>query len=138
MFDNTRFTHENILSLKENEIFVFASNRSGRHGLGAAKLALQKFGAIYGRGEGLMGQCYALPTKGYKMEVLSLDDIRGHIAVFLNVARQIKDKYFLVTKIGCGLAGYKPSDIAPLFFSIREKDYTNICLPEEFWKYAKF
>lgn len=108
-------TPTNITSLAANEIFVFGSNLSGRHGKGAALTAFKKFGAIYGQGVGLMGQSYGIPTKGRFLEILPLPKIGNHIENFLRFARARSDLKFLVTEIGCGLAGYRPCQIAPLF-----------------------
>lgn len=124
---------ENIKLLKENEIFVFGSNYAGRHGAGAALTAYRKFGAKYGQGTGLMGQSYGIATKDRNLNVLSLDKIEIQINKFLKFANENPDKHFLVTQIGCGLAGYKPSQIAPLFFN--DEIPENVSLPESFWKY---
>ena len=126
--NTTRTTSYNITELKENEIFVFGSNLGGKHGAGAAKFAHKRFGAVYGCGEGLQGRCYAIPTKGYRMEVLPLDTVRRFVQKFLRYAACSSDCTFLVTKIGCGLAGYETRDIAPMF----EKRPENVILPQEF------
>lgn len=126
-----RITHPNIIELKSNEIFVFGSNLSGRHGLGAALAAKNQFGAEYGVGFGPTGQCYAIPTKDRNLKVLSLTEIESYVKIFVEYAKQNPDKIFLVTKIGCGLSGYSPEEIAPLFhIAISNK---NIHLPVEFW-----
>lgn len=122
-----------IEKLRENEIFVFGSNLAGRHDKGAAKTALEKFGAIYGRGQGFQGNSYAIPTKNKDMQVLSLEDIQEYVNYFLNDVAHNRDKLFLVTKIGCGLAGYKVEDIAPLFK--KAINIKNIVLPKEFYDY---
>lgn len=130
-----RITPNNITSLKENEIFVFGSNESGRHGKGAAKTALG-WGAKWGQGTGLQGKTYGIPTKDHSVRVvLSLNKIKYHIDNFIEFAKNNNSSKFLVTEIGCGLAGYKPKDIAPLFECA--KDIENIHLPERFWKYIK-
>ncbi len=125
------FTPERIDSLKENEVFVFGSNYSGRHGAGAAYLAWNKFGAEMGVGEGLTGQCYALPTMDEYFRTLPLDEIKEKIANFINICKKHSEKIFLLTKIGCGIAGYSPAQIALLF-----KDFlplpSNLILPREF------
>ena len=123
-------TPDVITSLKANEIFVYGSNRSGRHGAGAALTALKKFGAVYGNGEGLQGQSYALPTKGFNVETLPLSEIEKHVARFIEFAKQRTDLIFLVTPIGTGLAGYSATDIAPMFRNVP----TNVILPREFKK----
>jgi hypothetical protein len=125
-------TPDNITELAENEIFVFGSNLAGRHGKGAAKDAAKKFGARYGIGIGLCGQTYAIPTKGSNMETLSVNVIRNYTDGFFYFARKCPQLHFLVTKVGCGLAGHSPEQIAPLF-----KDclgLANVSLPEEFIK----
>lgn len=101
--------------MMENRIFVFGSNRAGRHGAGSAKEALTNHGAIYGQGEGFQGNSYAIPTKNSKFETLSLEQIRVHALLFCIEAASRKDLIFDVVKIGCGLAGYTESQIAPLF-----------------------
>lgn len=127
-----------ISELKDNEIFCFGSNTSGRHGLGAAKLAFEKFGAVYGKGKGLVGQTYAIPTReffkndqnNWELRTLPLNVISVHVTDFLNIASVHKELNFLVTLIGTGHAGYSISDIAPLFKSAKNCD--NIFLPQEF------
>lgn len=122
-----------ITSLKENEIFVFGSNLSGRHGCGAALTALRKFGAKYGQGEGLQGRSYGIPTKDRKLKVLSLSQIESKIKRFLKFAKENPELTFLVTEIGCGLAGYKPKQIGPLFSNYEIPK--NVKLPESFLKF---
>lgn len=120
-----------ISSLGVNEIFVFGSNRAGYHGKGAALQALRCFGAVKRQGEGLMGRSYGIPTKDENLRTLSLSEISVHVAKFLDCARSRPEMKFLVTKIGCGLAGYAPCNVAPLFFRhgpIPE----NVLLPESF------
>lgn len=109
-------------------IFVFGSNLAGRHGKGAAKYAMQQHGAVYGQGVGLQGQSYAIPTKGFMLEVLPLDHIEKEVAVFIAFAEDHPELMFELTPIGCGLAGYKPEQIAPFF-----KDApVNVIKPQEF------
>lgn len=96
-------------------IFVFGSNLAGRHGKGAALYARQHRGAIYGRGEGLQGKSYAIPTKDENLRTLSLDEITNHIATFLEFALSRPDLEFEITPIGCGLAGYSREQIKPIF-----------------------
>lgn len=104
-----------------SRIFVFGSNMKGRHGKGAALRAAQHYGAIYGRGFGLQGQSYALPTKGYGLEVLPRLVIARHVGYFVkDVQRPNPQLEYNVTQIGCGLAGYKPELIAPMFKPIEE------------------
>lgn len=119
---------EIITELKENQVFVFGSNRAGRHGKGAALIALRKFGAKNGQGIGIMGQSYGIPTKGRKLDVLPLLAIEIQVNRFLLFADKNRHLEFLVTPIGCGLAGYKPKQIAPFFKGASE----NVVLPDCF------
>ena len=96
-------------------VFVFGSNEAGRHGAGAALFARQNHGAIYGQGEGLQGQSYAIPTKDHRIDTLPLECIQPYVTRFLEHARLHPDDTFYVTRIGCGLAGYTDKDIAPMF-----------------------
>lgn len=121
-----------ITHLSENEVFVFGSNRAGRHGRGAALTALRKFGAKRGQGIGLMGQSYGIPTKGRKLEVLTLEEIRVQVQRFLRFATSNPELRFLVTAIGCGLAGYNPKQIAPMFRNAP----SNVVLPPEFLQHS--
>jgi hypothetical protein len=109
-------------------IFVFGSNLAGRHGKGAAYAALKYHGAIYGQGEGLQGNSYAIPTKDKNIKTLPLDDIDDYVWKFRRFAENHKDMRFYVTALGTGLAGYKVSDIAPMFRSSPE----NVYLCDEF------
>ncbi len=95
-------------------IFVFGSNLAGRHGKGAALYARQHHGAIYGQGEGLQGDSYAIPTKDAFLRTMPLAEIEARVARFLTFARQFNAR-FVVTRIGCGLAGYTDAQIAPMF-----------------------
>lgn len=122
-----RTTPERIIHLEPNEIFVFGSNWAGRHGKGAAKDAL-KFGAVRGQGDGFMGQTYGIPTKGHRLEVLPLGKIYIAVERFIRAARNNPGYTFLVTPIGCGLAGYSPKDIAPMF----KGSPSNVILPASF------
>lgn len=96
-------------------IFVFGSNEAGRHGKGAAKVAAERFAARRGQGVGRTGNAYAIPTKSATLAVLPLTAIEPRIGAFLAYARQHGDLTFFVTRVGCGLAGYRDADIAPLF-----------------------
>lgn len=96
-------------------IFVFGSNLAGRHGAGAARHAHQHHGAIYGQGTGLQGRSYAIPTKDAHLGILPLVNIHASVIKFLTYATEHPELKFFVTRIGCGLAGYKDSDIAPMF-----------------------
>jgi len=121
-------TPEKITSLKPQEIFVFGSNLAGRHGAGAALLAAQRFGAKRGVGEGPTGYCYAIPTKDENIQTLPLREINCYVIEFLNYANMNPGLTFLVTKIGCGLAGYSVEEIAPMFHKVPK----NVILPVEF------
>lgn len=123
-----KYTPDNITKLAENEIFVFGSNKSGIHGAGAARTAYNKFGAKYGLGEGLAGKSYALPTKGYNLSDMALHEIQTHVEIFLKFAEKNPDKIFLVTQVGCGLAGHDPKNIGPMF----KKRTDNVIIPREF------
>jgi hypothetical protein len=109
-------------------VFVFGSNLRGVHGAGAALYALHDHGAIYGQGIGLQGNSYALPTKDEHIRTLPLDAIRQHVENFKAFAREQPEMTFQVTAIGCGLAGYRPSQIAPMFSDVPD----NCQLPNEF------
>ena len=117
-----RTTPENITSLAPNEIFVFGSNLSGMHGGGAAWVAYRKFGAIMGQGVGLQGQSYGIPTMQGGVET-----IRPYVDEFIGFAKSHPELTFLVTRIGCGIAGFDDAEIAPLFEAAHEID--NIVLP---------
>lgn len=108
------------MKVYKRKIFVFGSNLAGRHGKGAALFALKNHGAVYGIGEGLQGDSYAIPTKGYKLEVLSLQRINQYVQWFLEFARENPDMKFIVTPVGCGLAGYKQEQIKPMFYKLPE------------------
>jgi len=92
-------------------IFVFGSNLAGRHGKGAALYALKNYGAIYGQGEGLQGQSYAIPTKDRNILPLPLSEIHKYIGNFAFYARDNPDLHFALTPIGCGLAGHEKREI---------------------------
>lgn len=126
-------TPNDITELGPNDIFVFGSNERGIHGAGAAKLAL-KWGARRGIGYGMSGQTFAIPTKDEAIQTLPLDRIEHYIMSFLQVAHNRPSFRYLVTQIGCGLAGYTPNEIAPLFFKYEVPD--NVTLPASFWKHA--
>lgn len=110
-----KYTPDNITKLQPNEIFVFGSNESGRHGKGAAKTALG-FGAKWGQAKGLQGRTYGIPTKDHSIRrTLSINEIKPYVDEFLQFAADNSHLTFLVTEIGCGLAGHKHKDIKPLF-----------------------
>jgi hypothetical protein len=126
-----RITEEEIEILLEGQIFVFGSNLGGKHGKGAARKALT-WGAIWGQAAGLQGRTYGIPTKDRSIRrVLAITEIKPFVDQFILFAKANPGLTFLVTEIGCGLAKYKPKDIAPLF-----KDaipLTNVHLPARFW-----
>jgi hypothetical protein len=101
----------------KNQIFVFGSNLAGRHGKGAALTAYRKHGAIYGQGVGMQGNSFAIPTKDENLNTLPVNKIAKYVDKFINYAALNPDLTFQVTRIGCGLAGYEDSDIAPLFIN---------------------
>ena len=113
---------EFITSLEPNEIFVFGSNLKGMHGGGAAYIAYRKFGAIMGQGVGLQGQSYAIPTMQGGVET-----IRPYVDEFIQFAKEHPTLTFLVTRIGCGIAGFTDDEISPLFEGAHEVE--NIVLP---------
>ena len=119
------FTPEQISELKADEIFVFGSNLAGMHGGGAAWFAFRRFGAVMGCGVGLQGQSYAIPTMQG-----GVDTIKPYVDGFIDYAKAHPELFFYVTRIGCGIAGFTDSEIAPLFKDAIGVD--NICLPESF------
>ena len=119
------FTPDRIAELKDNEIFVFGSNLAGVHGGGAAWLAYQRFGAVWGQGVGLQGRSYGIPTMHGGVEA-----IKPYVDEFIDFSRQHPELRFLVTRIGCGIAGFVPAEIAPLFADVIDLD--NVILPEDF------
>lgn len=125
--DTKRITPENITALKKGEIFVFGSNLHGMHAGGAARVAMDKFGAIWGKGVGLQGRSYAIPTMQG-----GIHRIQPYVDEFIIFADDHPELFFYVTRIGCGIAGFKDTDIAPLFQ--RAIDSTNIALPKSFWE----
>ena len=116
------------VSSMTDPVFVFGSNLAGRHGKGAALWARHRRGAIYRRGVGPQENAYAIPTKNRELKVLPLDAIRSYVAAFLDYARRRADLRFEVTPIGCGLAGYRPHQIAPMFAGAPP----NVILPDAF------
>jgi len=122
---NREYTPERITELKENEIFVFGSNLAGSHGGGAALLAYRKFGAIWGQGVGLQGQSYGIPTMQGGVET-----IKPYVDEFIEFAKQHQEFKFLVTRIGCGIAGFTSYEIAPMFDDAI--DVENVILPKDF------
>ena len=120
-----RYTPSHISSLEPNEVFVFGSNLQGWHGGGAASAAMRYFGAIWEQGVGMQGQSYAIPTMHGGVDV-----IKPYVDQFIAYAREHQDLVFYVTRIGCGIAGFKDQEIAPLFQDAL--DLPNVALPREF------
>lgn len=116
------------MTVLSKNIFVFGSNLAGRHGAGSAKEARDKYGAEYGVGVGRTGDAYAIPTKDRDLKTLPIAHIKVHVSAFLVYAGRNRHLNFTVVAIGCGLAGYSPADIAPLF----ERAPRNVSLPESF------
>lgn len=116
-----------IVALQPKEIFVFGSNLAGRHGAGAARQAASSFGAEYGVGEGMTGQCYALPTLKGDLTQRSEDDLVGSIVLLYEACLANPHLRFLLTKVGCGLAGYSESYMRSLFIDPPK----NLILPED-------
>jgi hypothetical protein len=127
-----KFTPENITTLKDNEVFVFGSNYAGRHGAGAARLAWQKFGAKMGVGMGMSGQTYGIATKDRNIQTLPLHKISVQVDKFIRFSLAHPELEFLVTQIGCGLAGYSVKDIAPMFKGTLPP---NVVIPQVFYEY---
>lgn len=130
-----RVSAKHIDKLEDDEVFVFGSNTEGMHAGGAARMAME-WGAIYGKAFGLQGKTFAIPTVDYRRSVkMGVDEIKKYVDEFLDFTIKNKDKKFLVTEIGCGIAGFKVSEIAPLFRKALE--YNNVYLPERFINYLK-
>lgn len=125
MEDNLKYTPENLTHLEPDEIFVFGSNLEGIHAGGAAKVAVEKFGAKMGQGVGIQGQSYAIPTMQGGIET-----IKPYVDDFIDLAYEWDQNTFYVTRIGCGIAGFKDEEIAPLFD--RAYDLYNVRLPKSF------
>ena len=119
---NREYTPDRISELRENEVFVFGSNLAGAHGGGAARLAYNRFGAVWGQGVGMQGQSYAIPTMHGGVEA-----IKPYVDEFVQYAKTHPELKFFVTQIGCGIAGFIPEEIAPLFEQAHSIE--NIVLP---------
>lgn len=126
--NSSNITPDFITELKDNEIFVFGSNLEGKHFGGAARIAYNNFGAEWGVGNGPTGRCYALPTMQGGIET-----IRPYVNEFLDYARRHPQEQFLLTRVGCGIAGFKDSEIAPLFAEGRE--LANVSIPRQWIPY---
>ena len=118
----------------KDSIFVFGSNLSGIHGAGAAKAAVEHFGAEYGTGIGFTGNAYAIPTKDYLIETMPLGTIKFFIRQFVHLTQNQPSKKFFITRIGCGLAGYTDAEIAPLFRGCRAG---NVSMPYPWGEYLE-
>ena len=121
-----RITPSQVNILADGEIFVFGSNFQGRHMGGAARVAQEEYGAVWGIGEGLQGQSYAITT----ME--GLENLAPAVQRFTSFAKQHQELKFFVTAIGCGIAGYRADEIAPFFLNAAY--LPNVYLPLSFWK----
>lgn len=119
--------------VNDGSIFVFGSNLAGRHGAGAAKFAM-RLGAEYGNGIGIQGLTYAIPTKNENLEVLDVTSIGTHVKDFIEYARSNPSTSFFVTRIGCGLAGYRDSEIAPMF----NDSPVNCIFSKDWYPYLEF
>ena len=124
------FTPDYITELKPDEVFVFGSNLAGMHGGGAAYIAFKQFGAVMGCGVGLRGQSYAIPTMQGGVET-----IKPYVDDFIAFAKEHPELFFYVTRIGCGIAGFRDKEIAPLFKEAL--GLKSVCLPETFVKDLK-
>jgi hypothetical protein len=118
----TRHTPASITELQPTEVFVFGSNADGAHAGGAARFAFDRFGAIWGQGEGLQGHSYAIDTMS------GLDVLAEQVGRFIDFAVSNPALTFLVTEIGCGIAGHTPEQVAPFFAGAP----SNVVLPEAF------
>jgi hypothetical protein len=116
------------IAFKHNQVYVFGSNLAGIHGAGSAMYARKHFGAIRGIGEGLQGHAYGIPTKDKRFKTLPLNAIKEHVLKFISYATAHPELEFIIVPIGCGLAGYTPYDIAPMF----ENCPANCKLPQDF------
>ena len=125
-----RVTPEFITSLRPGKVFVFGSNLQGAHGGGAARIALNNFGAVWGQGVGLQGQSYAIPTMHGGVDV-----IKPYVDEFIGFAAKHPELFFYVTRVGCGIAGFRDSEIAPLF--AEAMGLSNVALPKSFIEYLK-
>lgn len=125
MNDNEVYSNDNITHLEPNEIFVFGSNLQGYHGAGAARMALDKFGAVWGQGVGLQGQSYAIPTMEGGVET-----IKPYVDEFIDFAELHPEYQFLLTRVGCGIAGFTDEEIAPLFGEALKLE--NVIFPKAF------
>ena len=120
-----KYTPDFITKIESDEVFVFGSNLQGMHGGGAARIAYDRFGAVWGKGVGLQGRTYAIPTMHG-----GVPEIKPYVDDFIEFAKNNTDKFFYVTRIGCGIAGFDDEDIAPLFRAALT--LKNVSLPKSF------
>ena len=125
-----------LLILKENEVIVIPTNMAGRHGAGLARFANLKYGLKYGFDYGLFSKnIFCIPTKDKNIKTLIIEDIKLYVDKFLEYAKsEGVNQIFFVPEMGCGLAGYAPKDIAPLFKNVIDCNIENIYLPNSFWE----
>lgn len=131
-----KFTPENIQELNENQIFVFGSNMNGNHAGGAAKLAVDKFGAVMGQAEGIQGKSYAIPTLDKDMQKVSEKELIDSLANLRHFANEHPEKEFLLTAIGTGIAGFDTNYMA--YMVLRASLPSNVTIPKEFSKIKGF
>lgn len=128
-----------IDTLDLNEVFVFGSNTAGRHGRGAALIAFQKFGAVQGKGEGLYGKSYALPTLDGNLKQRTYRELSGSVSRFLRYCDRHPELTFYLTKVGCGLAGYPEWFMRGLFVEDITSNFpANLILPQEWSDFKAF
>ena len=125
------YTPDYIDRLLPKQIFVFGSNALGYHTGGASGTARKKFGAIWGQAEGLQGQSYAIPVD-FGKDVRKDNEVKAAIERFIEFAKTHTDLFFMVTRVGCGIAGYTPNEVAPLFKEATSLE--NVFLPQVFWE----
>lgn len=112
-------------------VFVFGSNLAGIHGAGAARTAMQQHGARWGQGIGRTGNAYAIPTKDESIRSMTLPEIAPFVEKFIQYAKEHSEEQFFVTRIGCGLAGFRDLDIGPMFNGVP----ANCIMPKEWERY---
>lgn len=127
-----KLTPDNIQELTENQIFVFGSNMNGNHAGGAARLAVEKFGAVMGQAEGIQGQSYAIPTLDKDMQKVTEEELITYLGNFREFAEEHPEKEFLLTAIGTGIAGFDTNYMAYMILRANLPD--NVTLPKEFTK----
>lgn len=138
--EQRRLTPEIINSLESDEVFVFGSNKSGAHMGGAARIAYEKFGAKWGAGEGEIGNSYAIPTLDGHLQKVSKEDLKGSISRFINHVLCNQNKIYLLTKIGCGIAGWSIEEVKEIFWKVIDEFRpdeeailpSNLIIPKEF------